>query len=172
MPLDRVDLAVLLGEAADGRFPPVDGGVSRTGPWRDGVEAAVAFTGHAVLAVGEDVDDSALLRLGAHGYGGAHDPRLVTALVGEGEIGVLDVLLWSALAVLMFGAAAHQWFFEGQNDERSRRIAAVLGPEDVAEVMEFANGEIDAVRRLRVAHPGLSLRDAYDLVKHHGDDQG
>lgn len=99
----------------------------------------------------------------------------LVAATGEltsGDPGVLDVLLWSALAVLMFGAAAHQWFFEGQNDERSRRIAAVLGPEDVAEVMEFANGEIDAVRRLRVAHPGLSLRDAYDLVKHHGDDQG
>lgn len=93
MTLARVDLAVLLRDAADGRFPPVDGGVSRARPWRDGVEAAVAFTGHAVLAVGEDVDDGTLLRLGAHGYGGVHDPRLVSALAGRGEIGVLDVLL-------------------------------------------------------------------------------
>lgn len=93
MLMDRVDLAGLLGAAAQGRFPPVDGGVSRTRPWREGVEAAVAFTGHAVLAVADDVDDPELLRLGAHGYGGAHDPRLVTALVSDGEIGVLDVLL-------------------------------------------------------------------------------
>ncbi|WP_131105202.1 N-acetyltransferase [Ornithinimicrobium sufpigmenti] len=91
--MDRVDLAALLHAAADGRFPPVDGGVSRARPWRDGVEAAVAFTGHAVLAVGGDVDDQALLLLGAHGYGVVHDPRLVTALAGRGEIGVLDVLL-------------------------------------------------------------------------------
>lgn len=93
MLMDRVDLAALLHDAADGRFPLVDGGVSRARPWREGVEAAVAFTGHAVLAVGDDVADEALLRLGAHGYGGAHDPRLVTALAGRGEIGVLDVLL-------------------------------------------------------------------------------
>ena len=93
MLMDRGDLAALLREAAGGRFPPVDGAVSRAQPWRAGVEAAVAFTGHAVLAVGDDVDDEALLRLGAHGYGGVHDPRLVTTLAGEGEIGVLDVLL-------------------------------------------------------------------------------
>lgn len=93
MLMDRVDLAALLREAAVGQFPPVDGAVSRTPPWRVGVEATIAFTGHAVLAVDDAVDDEALLRLGAHGDGGAHDPRLVTALAGEGEIGVLDVLL-------------------------------------------------------------------------------
>lgn len=93
MLLDRVDLAALLRGAAEGRFPPVDGRVSRARPWREGVEAAVAFTGHAVLAVGEQVADEELLRLGAHGFGGAHDPHLVTALAGQGEIGVLDVLL-------------------------------------------------------------------------------
>lgn len=98
MLLDRVDLAALLHGAADGRFPPVDGRVSRARPWREGVEAAVAFTGHAVLAVAEEVADEELLRLGAHGYGGVHDPRLVTALAGQGEIGVLDVLLVSPVA--------------------------------------------------------------------------
>lgn len=91
--LDRVDLAAMIRDAAQGRFPPVDGGVSRTAPWREGVEAAVAFTGHAVLAVREDVPDARLLGLGVHGYGGAHDPRVTTALAGDGEIGVLDVLL-------------------------------------------------------------------------------
>ncbi|QFG68975.1 N-acetyltransferase [Ornithinimicrobium pratense] len=91
--MDRVDLTALLRGAAGGRFPPVDGGVSRARPWRAGVEAAVAFTGHAVLAVAAEVSDEALLRLGVHGYGGVHDPRLVAALAGQGEIGVLDVLL-------------------------------------------------------------------------------
>lgn len=93
MPVDRVDLAALLRAAAAGVFPPVDGGVSRASPWRQGVEAAVAFTGHAVLVVGDDVEDRWLLELGAHGYGGAHDPRLTAALAGRGQIGVLDVLL-------------------------------------------------------------------------------
>lgn len=93
MLLDRVDLAALIRDAAAGRFPPVDGRVSRTTPWRPGVEAAIAFTGHAVLAVGDDVSDEQLLRLGVHGFGGAHDPRATAALAGRGEIGVLDVLL-------------------------------------------------------------------------------
>ena len=89
----RTDLARTLRAAADGRFPPVDGTFSRTAPWKAGVEAAVALTGHAVLAVGDDVTDERLVALGVHGYGGAHDPRVVFALAGDGEIGVLDVLL-------------------------------------------------------------------------------
>lgn len=93
MLLNRVDLAELLRAAADGVFPPVDGGVARSAPWRDGVEAAVALTGHAVLAVADDVPDRRLVDLGAHGFGGAHDPRLTATLAGDGDIGVLDVLL-------------------------------------------------------------------------------
>lgn len=57
------------------------------------MEAAVAFTGHAVMVVDEGVPDDRLHHLGVHGYGGAHDPRVLLALVGDGEIGVLDVLL-------------------------------------------------------------------------------
>lgn len=92
-PVPRVDLGGILRDAAEGRFPPVDGGFSRAYPWRDGVEAAVAFTGHAVMVVGEDVNDEDLVRLGVHGFGGAHDPAVAIALAGRGEIGVLDVLL-------------------------------------------------------------------------------
>lgn len=92
-PLRRVDLAQLLRQAADGRFPEADGGFSRAVPWRPGVEAAVAFTGHAVMVLDQAVTDEQLLGLGAHGYGGAHDPRVAVALAGEGEIGVLDALL-------------------------------------------------------------------------------
>lgn len=89
----RVDLRELLERAAAGRFPEPDGGFSRTSPWRDGVEGAIAFTGHAVIAVEEDVSDRALAGLGVHGFGGAHDPRTTLALAGDGEIGVLDALL-------------------------------------------------------------------------------
>lgn len=91
--IPRVDLGRILREAATGTFPAADGGFSRATPWREGVEAAIALTGHAILAVGEDVPDQHLHDLGVHGLGGAHDPRVTLALVGRGEIGILDVLL-------------------------------------------------------------------------------
>lgn len=87
-------LAALLADAAEGRFPPADGGWRRVPPWRAGVEAVVAFTGHAVLAVADDVPDDRLRALRVDGLGGAHDPRVVTALAGpDGWIDVLDALL-------------------------------------------------------------------------------
>lgn len=89
----RVDLGQLLRYAAEGTFPAADGGFSRSAPWRAGVEAAVAFTGHAVLVVGEDVTDGELAALGVHGLGGAHDPRVTLGLAGDGPVGVLDALL-------------------------------------------------------------------------------
>jgi hypothetical protein len=58
------------------------------------VEAIVAFTGHAVLAVAPDVPDRRLASLGADGFGGAHDPRLVAALAGPGGwIDTLDMVM-------------------------------------------------------------------------------
>lgn len=92
-PIARVDLVRALQEAATGTFPTVDGGFSRAAPWREGTEAALAFTGHAVIVVGEDVPDERLRSLGIHGLGGAHDPRAAVELAGQGEIGILDVLL-------------------------------------------------------------------------------
>lgn len=89
----RVDLGSLVQDAAAGRFPVPDGGFSRATPWRPGVEAAVAFTGHAVMVVDEDVTDGDLAALGVHGFGGAHDPGVTLALAGGGPVNVLDVLL-------------------------------------------------------------------------------
>lgn len=81
-------LADLVRDAADGRFPPADGGWVQVPPWRAGVEAVLAFTGFAVLAV-----DGPLPHL-VDGFGGAHDPRLITALAGpDGWIDSLDALL-------------------------------------------------------------------------------
>ncbi|HXV92278.1 MAG TPA: N-acetyltransferase [Pseudonocardia sp.] len=80
-------LATIVTEAADGRFPPVDGLVERVPPWRPGLEAVIAFTGHAVLAVEGPVPE-------VDGFGGAHDPRVVAALAGPGGwIDSLDALM-------------------------------------------------------------------------------
>ncbi|GAB4070544.1 hypothetical protein GCM10028777_36030 [Angustibacter speluncae] len=87
-------LAQVLRDAAAGHHLPADGGWTRVPPWRDGVEAVLAFTGHAVLAVADDVDDAVLDGLAPDGFGGAHHPRVLLALAGEdGWVDSLDVVL-------------------------------------------------------------------------------
>jgi hypothetical protein len=87
-------LADLITAAAAGRFPAVDGGWRRVPPWRPGLEASFAFTGHSVFAVAEDVTNERLAALGADGFGGAQDPRLITALAGPGGwIDCLDMVM-------------------------------------------------------------------------------
>ncbi|MGH3149799.1 MAG: hypothetical protein ACRDOB_03590 [Streptosporangiaceae bacterium] len=87
-------LAGLIAAAAAGRYPVADGSWRRVPPWRPGVEAIVAFTGHAVLAVAPDIPDQRLVSLGVDGFGGAHDPRLITALAGPGGwIDSLDIVM-------------------------------------------------------------------------------
>ncbi len=86
-------LAEILTRAAIGDFPDVDGGVERVPPWRDGVEGVLALTGHAFLAIGDDVADDDLDALGANGFGGASNPRLVAGLAGSGWIDALDIVL-------------------------------------------------------------------------------
>ena len=48
--------------------------------------------GHALVAVCDDVPDSRIDALGANGFGGASNPRLVGALAGDGWIDALDVV--------------------------------------------------------------------------------
>jgi hypothetical protein len=87
-------LAGLITAAAAGRFPDPDGGWRRVPPWWPGLEAVISFTGHAVFAVAPDIPDHRLASLGADGFGGAHDPRLIAALAGpEGWIDCLDMLM-------------------------------------------------------------------------------
>jgi hypothetical protein len=87
-------LARLIADAAAGRFPEPDGGWRRVPPWRPGVEAVVSFTAHAVFAMAPDITDDRLASLGADGLGGAHDPRLISALAGpDGWIDALDMLM-------------------------------------------------------------------------------
>jgi hypothetical protein len=87
-------LAKLITEAAEGRFPDVNGGWHRVPPWHPGPEAVFAFTGHAVLAIADDIPDADLIAAGVDGFGGAHDPRLIAGLAGaDGWIDSLDAVL-------------------------------------------------------------------------------
>jgi hypothetical protein len=97
-PMTVPTLRSLLLDAARGRFPDADGGWTRIQPWRPDLEGVVAFTGHAFLAIGADVDDALLADLGVDGYGGAHAPRVVQTLAGPtGWVGTLDVVLVSGV---------------------------------------------------------------------------
>src|SRR6266568_6903289 len=87
-------LARLITDASAGRFPAADGGWRRVPVWRPGLEGIIAFTGHAVLALAPDISDERLAGLGVDGFGGAQDPRVVTAIAGPAAwIDSLDVLM-------------------------------------------------------------------------------
>ncbi len=86
-------LAEMLSDAADGRFPPVDGAFEVLPPARPGHLAIVEFTGHTVVLA--DVDPVALAELGADGFGGASHPDVKRFLAGDtGTIGSHDALLF------------------------------------------------------------------------------
>jgi hypothetical protein len=88
-------LAGILDAAAEGRFPPADGGVDVLPADRGGVRAVVAFTGHAYVLA--DVDPGELVALGADGYGGATRADVLVWLAEPGgRIGSLDVVLVAA----------------------------------------------------------------------------
>jgi hypothetical protein len=93
MPADH-PVARLIASFAAGDFLSPDGGWQRVEPWRPPLEAVIAFTGRAVFAISADIGDDELTALGADGFGGAHDPRLIAALAGPGGwIDSLDALL-------------------------------------------------------------------------------
>lgn len=88
------DLPSLILDAAERRFPPVDGGWTRVDPWRPGLYAVVAFTGHAAISAPPEVTDADLAAWGADGFGGATLPAFMQQLVGpDGWTDFLDVLL-------------------------------------------------------------------------------
>lgn len=77
-----------------GPRPEVDGSWARVAPWREGVYAVVAVTGRAMVAAPAGVSDPDLASWGVDGFGGAHDPRVMTRLAGEhGWVDVLDAVL-------------------------------------------------------------------------------
>lgn len=126
--------------------------------------------GDAVDRVARSRGRTTVAYVAATGLGGVGALVVLAATVASGGATAVDVLLWTALAVLLLGAAAHNWWLGGRNEERSRRIAAAIRPGQITSAVRGASGEIDAVRRLRVAHPGLGLRDAYELYQRHARD--
>jgi hypothetical protein len=88
----RHPLLDFLITAADGKFPPVDGGVTIVPPLAGGWECSVAFTGHAVIATSRPADE--IVQRGADGFGGSMSPDVLRYLAGpDGFIGVIDVML-------------------------------------------------------------------------------
>ena len=87
-------MAGLLVDAWRGPRPDVDGSWARVPPWREGVYAVVAVTGRAMVSAPARVSDADLDAWGVDGFGGAHDPRVMTRLTGErGWVDVLDAVL-------------------------------------------------------------------------------
>jgi hypothetical protein len=78
--------------AAEGRFPPVDGGCTVLPPLPGGLACSVAFTGHALVATAHPADD--VLARGANGFGGSVAPDFLRWLAGPtGWIDVIDATL-------------------------------------------------------------------------------
>lgn len=88
----RHPLARFLRELVTGTRPPMDGGWMRVTPWVPHIQGILSFPGHAILAVSYDHTENDLTELGVDGWGGAHDPRVVTTLAKNGWIDTLDVL--------------------------------------------------------------------------------
>ena len=85
-------LSKVFREAAEGRFPPVDGVVEVVAPDRAGAHAVVEFTGHSFVLTEPGPHDELLKGLDA--YGGATQPSVLTQLAGpSGSVGSLDVVM-------------------------------------------------------------------------------
>jgi hypothetical protein len=147
-------LTELITAAADGRFPEADGGWRRVPPWRPGLEAVIAFTGHAVLAMAPDIRDQQLISLGVDGFGGAHDPRLITALAGaDGWIDSLDMLM----AGRGTGRAAEPPRLIGRPDLATHPRAAFAGGiRDQVRPMGYADRSRSALALISCGIAGLT----------------
>jgi hypothetical protein len=79
-------------DAADGRFPPVDGRVTVLPPLPRGLECSVAFTGHAVVATA--MTNQAVLAQGPDGFSKSLSADFLRHLAGpKGWIGITDATL-------------------------------------------------------------------------------
>lgn len=101
----------------------------------------------------------------ATGLGGVSALVILGFTVASGETSLLDVLLWSCLAALMLGSAARRWWFADRAADRSLGVQQEISTAEVARVAASSGGDVETVRRLRMAHPGLGLRDAYELMQ-------
>jgi hypothetical protein len=93
-----------LSAALDGKFPAEDGRVEVVPPWRDGVEAVVSFTAHAMVAT--TLPAVRVVETGIDAYAQAFAPSVLTALAGQG--GWLDCVD----VVLVAAGTGHTWLPE------------------------------------------------------------
>lgn len=84
-------LSAVLGAAAIGSFPPVDGLVEVMSPDRSGARAIVEFTGHAYVLTGRDPGDPVFDGIDA--FGGVTRPHVVTELADGGPVGSHDLVM-------------------------------------------------------------------------------
>lgn len=91
---DRHPLRDLLYDAIEGRFPPVDGGVTVLPELAPGRECSFAFTGHAVVATALPPAEVHARKPG--GFGGSVLPDFLRWLAGPtGDVHVTDVTLFA-----------------------------------------------------------------------------
>lgn len=150
------ELTAVIRAAAEGRFPPGDGGWTRVRPWLPGLEAVVGFTGHAFLAVGGPLPD-----LPIDGFGGAHDPRLVAALAGpDGWIDSLDALLVARgrggpeVLVPRPDLADHPRAVHARSKRTALRVLGRATGSDVAVLARGVAGLTELSMELEPAHRG------------------
>lgn len=154
----RHPLARLLRDLAAGHFREADGGWTRVSPWSQQHQAIITLTGHAVLAVSYDVTDEQLADLRIDGLGGAHHPRVVSALAGaNGWIDLLKILMLGVGT----GGDAHQSLVSRPelathplvgHVRRTSQNVQVLGSRDPREqdVVVVSNG-VAGLRQVSVA---------------------
>ncbi len=79
-------------DAAEGRFPAIDGGVEVQAPMAGDHHGVVEFTGHSVVLT--DRDPVEVIGRGVDGFGGASHPDILRWLAGSrGWIGTHDAVL-------------------------------------------------------------------------------
>lgn len=86
-------LLAALHAAAAGEFPKPDGEVTFVGVHRSGIEAIVAFTGHAFVMTA--LGPEAFTDVELDGFGLAHRPEAQLRLARGGRIGVTDATMVS-----------------------------------------------------------------------------
>jgi hypothetical protein len=87
-------LLAIFRDAAVGRFPEMDGGVTFLPELGAGQEAVVCFTGHAFIASRLGASD--LSDLALDGLGRAHHPEVLLRLAGPGgSIGSIDITMFA-----------------------------------------------------------------------------
>lgn len=91
--MDPHPLLTVFLRASRGDFPAPDGHVTFLDVHRVGVEAIVAFTGHAFFMTVLSRNDFAGLPI--DGFGGAHHPHSQLRVARSGRVGVIDATLVS-----------------------------------------------------------------------------